>query len=245
MKKNLVAIMLIATVAISIAMGAFYQYGRSLWYPVVSKYMGKQTVAEVIAQYSDQTKDNLAPLFAAQGIVYPPKNLALLAFKDTALLEVWAANADEEFKKITEYPVLAASGKLGPKLREGDKQVPEGIYNIAGFNPNSAYHLSMQVNYPNDFDLQHAKTEGRDSPGTNIFIHGRSASVGCLAMGDPAIEDLFTLVYETGIAHTQVLISPSDPRISNLAVPADAPVWTQDLYQQLEKNINKIIQHKS
>ena len=160
MKKNLVAIMLIATVAISIAMGAFYQYGRSLWYPVVSKYMGKQTVAEVIAQYSDQTKDNLAPLFAAQGIVYPPKNLALLAFKDTALLEVWAANADEEFKKITEYPVLAASGKLGPKLREGDKQVPEGIYNIAGFNPNSAYHLSMQVNYPNDFDLQHAKSEG-------------------------------------------------------------------------------------
>lgn len=235
MKKIILAIPLIVLMIF-----ACYTYGRSFWYPVAIKFMGKKTVEDVISQYRDQTRNNLYPLFEKAGISYPPNHLALIAYKDTAMLEVWAANDDKVFKKITEYPVLAASGEPGPKLVEGDRQVPEGIYKIIGFNPNSAYHISMKLNYPNEFDLKHAQAEGRGSPGTNIFIHGRDVSVGCLAMGDPAIEDLFTLVYETGRSNTQVIISPTNPGLAKLTVPAGAPVWTEELYKEIAASYRTI-----
>ena len=210
-----------------------YQYGRSIWYPVVIKFTGKQTVAEVIEKLEVEVKQELTPLFLSKGINFPPKNLSLIAFKDSKELEVWASNADKIFKFITSYNVKAASGILGPKLIEGDKQVPEGLYKIEGFNPNSSYHLSMKLNYPNAFDLQHAKNEGRASPGTNIFIHGRSASIGCLAMGDPVIESLFYLVHATGLSNTQVIISPTNPSINELSIPNGSPVWVGDLYKDI------------
>ena len=80
------------------------------------------------------------------------------------------------------------------KLREGDRQVPEGLYRLIGRNPNSNYHLSMKLDYPNSYDPRHAKREGRSNPGSNIFIHGKSLSVGCLAMSGEAIEAFFVLV---------------------------------------------------
>jgi murein L,D-transpeptidase YafK len=227
MKKRFVLYILIIVTFL------LYQYGRGLWYPTVVKIMGKKTVAEVIEALDKKTEEDLSPLFINSGISYPPKSLALIAFKDTDILEIWAANEDKQFKKIKEYPVLAASGKLGPKLMEGDRQVPEGLYKITGFNPNSSYHLSMKINYPNDFDLEHAKAEGRNSPGTNIFIHGKNASVGCLAMGDTAIEELFTLVYKTGKINTQVLISPSDPNRGKLITASESPTWVTDLYNKI------------
>ncbi|MAD77428.1 MAG: hypothetical protein CML20_22100 [Rheinheimera sp.] len=235
MKTKLILILVVTAV-----MFLFYQYGRSLWYPVVIKFMDKKTVEDVISRYEEQTRRNLAPMFEKVGISYPPEHLTLIAYKDSAMLEIWGANEDKMFKKITEYPVLAASGELGPKLVEGDRQVPEGIYEIVGFNPNSAYHISMKLNYPNEFDLMHAKAEGRDSPGTNIFIHGRDVSIGCLAVGDPAIEDLFTLVYKTGKSKTQVIISPSDPSLARLTVPHGAPAWTQDLYSAIEISYRRV-----
>ncbi|MCP4767517.1 MAG: L,D-transpeptidase family protein [Gammaproteobacteria bacterium] len=235
MKKRFIAYPLII-----LSIFLFYQYGRSLWYPVAIKFMGKKTVEEVISQYGDQTRNKLSRLFEKEGISYPPKNLALIAFKDVSLLEIWGANEDKVFKKITQYPVLAASGELGPKLVEGDRQVPEGVYKIIGFNPNSSYHVSMKLNYPNEFDLKHAKAEGRENPGTNIFIHGRDASIGCLAMGDPAIEDLFTLVYKTGRSNTQVIISPTNPSIAKLTVPTGAPAWTKDLYTIIESSYRNV-----
>ena len=85
-------------------------------------------------------------------------------------------------------PILAASGVSGPK-REGDKQVPEGFYRIELLNPNSRYHLSLRVNYPNADDLERARQDGRalSTLGGDIMIHGGSASIGCLALGDPAV----------------------------------------------------------
>ena len=152
----------------------FIHFGQGVWYPVAVKFLGNKTVAQVIQQYGDSTQQALAPLFQKQGVSYPPDKLALVAFKDTNVLEVWAANAGRDFRLIMSKPIKAASGVLGPKLREGDRQVPEGIYKIIGFNPNSAYHLSMKLNYPNEFDLKQAEADGRDDPGTNIFIHGLS-----------------------------------------------------------------------
>src|SRR5436190_607476 len=77
---------------------------------------------------------------------------------------------------VREYPVMAASGGRGPKLREGDGQVPEGMYTIDWLNPNSSYHLSMHVDYPNAFDRAHAADDGRTALGGAIMIHGRDVS---------------------------------------------------------------------
>ena len=208
--------------------------GRSIWYPIAAKFMSKKTVDDVIRQYGSDAKRSLTPSFESSGVTYPPAKLALVAFKNTAELHVWAANQDNQYVRIKTYPNQAASGELGPKLREGDRQVPEGLYKISSFNPNSAYHLSMKINYPNEFDLKHANAEGREQPGSNIFIHGKAVSIGCLAMGDEAIEELFTLVHDVGRQHTQVIISPVDPSIQKLVVPRDAPEWTSDLYRNIE-----------
>lgn len=211
-----------------------HHYARSFWFPVVLKVKGSNTVSEVIAKYEDETKNELSPFFSNVGIDYPPAKLALVAFKDSNELELWASDGELNYVLVKRYPIKAASGVLGPKLKEGDRQVPEGVYKISGFNPNSSYHLSMKINYPNKYDLAHAKAEGRHEPGTNIFIHGKAASIGCLAMGDAAIERLFTLVYKVGRANAVVLISPTDPSENELVPPSDVPEWTSELYENIK-----------
>lgn len=228
-------------IIVFIVIALFYTYGRGIWYPILLKIKGKQTLSSVIEKYEETTWQNFSLFFEKAGIAYPPKQLALIAFKDEKILHVWAANGDDVYKPIRSYPILASSGVLGPKLREGDRQVPEGLYKIIGFNPNSSYHLSMKLNYPNAFDLKYAKKEGRNTPGTNIFIHGRAASVGCLAMGDLAIEELFTLIHAVGRENTEVLISPSDPKKGKLVVPKGSPEWTGELYEDIENEYKKII----
>lgn len=209
-----------------------YLFGRSLWYPVYNKFQGKQTVASVIARIGETNRQTLKRAFANANVTYPPKNVTLIAIKDEKLLEIWAKDGRKPAKVMT-YPILAASGHSGPKLREGDRQVPEGIYRIIGFNPNSSFHLSMKLNYPNEFDLKHATAEGRTEPGTNIFIHGKAASIGCLAMSDAVIEQLFTLVHDVGKDNVKVIISPSDARTSALTPPTDSAQWVSELYQNI------------
>ena len=224
MKNLLISLSLIIIIG-------FYLYGRTIWIPVYYKFVGKRTVEEVVNQYKTNVEQRLKPYFAKSSLAYPPKNLALLAFKQEKLLELWT---DENGKKkfITSYKIQAASGHLGPKLREGDRQVPEGIYKISGLNPNSSYHLSMKLNYPNEYDLKYAQQEGRNEPGTNIFIHGDSASIGCLAMGDIVIEELFILVHEVGRKNVTVIISPYDFR-NKAKQNIDGPVWLPELYSNI------------
>lgn len=223
----------------------FFQYGQALWQPMVLKVTGTYTVSEMVDKYGEKTKQQLEPFFRKAGIQYPPKKLALISFKDSKVLELWASDNESNYSFIKAYTIKAASGKLGPKLREGDHQVPEGMYKIIGLNPNSSYHLSMKLNYPNPFDLKHAKAESRHEPGTNIFIHGRAVSVGCLAMGDPAIEELFSLVHATGKENTTVLISPTDPSKSTLTVPENAPSWTPVLYEKITNKYRQITRLKT
>lgn len=236
---------LIAYPLLILLLFAFYKYGRSVWYPYYLKLQGKRTVSDVIELYEKPVEKALSPLFAVKGLSYPPKKLAFLVMKQERILELWASDNETDFFKVTRYPILAASGKLGPKLKEGDRQVPEGSYKIIGFNPNSVFHISMKLNYPNAFDLTMARKEGRHNPGSDIFIHGNSASIGCLAMGDAAIEELFTLAYKTGRNNIEVIIAPSDPRKSPLIPPEESPVWTKDLYKKIESRFRLITNTKS
>ena len=109
----------------------------------------------------------------------------------TGLLEVWLENENtREFEFFKAYRIAYFSGEPGPKTKEGDGQAPEGFYTIsrARMNPESSYHLSMDIGYPNDYDRQSGRTGGL------IMIHGKSVSIGCFAMTDAAIEQLYTLV---------------------------------------------------
>ncbi|MGI9336080.1 MAG: L,D-transpeptidase family protein, partial [Gammaproteobacteria bacterium] len=114
----------------------------------------------------------------------------------------------------------------------GDLQVPEGIYRIEALNPNSRFHLSMRLNYPNEFDRRNAWLDRRRNLGGDIFIHGNELSVGCLAMGDSVIEELFVLFATLGPERNRVVIAPHDPRREPLesSTMPDAPWWLNELY---------------
>jgi len=175
----------------------------------------------------------LRTAFSRAGVPYPPTKVALLGLKEERVLEVWAHH-DGKWRFIKGYPVLAASGVAGPKLREGDRQVPEGVYRIIWLNPNSKYHLSMKIDYPNEFDRRHAREDGRTNLGGDIFIHGDAVSIGCLAMGDGPIEELYRMVEKAGAENVKVLIAPHDPRVKPLPRSvSDGPSWVPELYEEL------------
>jgi murein L,D-transpeptidase YafK len=176
------------------------------------------------------------PKFEEAGVEYPPARLTFIGIKQTRELEVYAANANGPMTYICTYPVLGASGVLGPKLREGDRQVPEGIYRIRELNPNSLYHLSLWIDYPNAYDCGYAEVEGRTEPGGEIMIHGKRGSRGCLAMGDPAVEDLFVVAALTGLQNITVILSPVDFRTgATPELPPAAPVWTAELHENIKR----------
>jgi hypothetical protein len=228
-KRRVVVIALL--LVLLLAGGAVYLFGRGAWYPLLLQIRGPRSVADVVARYGPAARTRMRPHFTRAGVAYPPKDVAILVFKRERRVAIWARNGSGAWRFVRDYPVFAASGHAGPKLREGDRQVPEGVYRIEHLNPNSSYHLSMKVNYPNAFDRRMAKREGRTNLGGDIFIHGKDVSIGCVALGDRAIEELFTLVAETGPSHVSVVIAPNDLRTSRAVVRAGAPSWVSDLYR--------------
>ncbi|MBA3709277.1 MAG: hypothetical protein H0W83_10720 [Planctomycetes bacterium] len=203
---------------------------RHLTVPVMQMLTGRKSVAERMTEHGATVAARLGPACQRVGVAYPPAEVAFLAFKDVKSLEVYARDdATTAWRQVTAYPILAASGSGGPKLREGDRQVPEGIYGVESLNPNSLYHLALRVGYPNAFDRARARADGRTSLGGDIMIHGRNDSIGCLAMGDRAIEDLFVVTAHAGIDHVSVIIAPTDFR-SGSSPPAGGPSWVGELY---------------
>jgi murein L,D-transpeptidase YafK len=192
-----------------------------------------RTVADALTQYGSAAHGRLGPYFKRAGVSWPPQRIALLVFKQEQRLAVWVADPKGGWHYLRDYPILAASGGVGPKLREGDYQVPEGLYAIEHLNPASGYHLSTKVGYPNAFDRLNAAREHRTRLGGDIFIHGKNVSIGCVAIGDPAIEELFTLVAETGIGRTRVIMAPLDLRIASAPVAESTPLWIAQLWQSV------------
>ncbi len=148
-----------------------------------------------VAQARERRWQTVQDRCARAGIAYPPRELFIRAFKREATLEVWARDDRPEFTLIHSYPITYSSGGPGPKRREGDRQVPEGFYEIEGFNPLSLYHLSLRVNYPNASDRV---LSDREKPGFDIYVHGGDGSVGCLPIGDAGIEEVYLLASDAG-----------------------------------------------
>jgi murein L,D-transpeptidase YafK len=147
-------------------------------------------------------------LFEKAGVAFPPAQIAFVAYKQEKELEVWASSEDGgKAERIATYGICAASGVPGPKRFEGDHQVPEGYYVLQYGWAESNYHLEMKVSYPNMVD----KVLGpKDRPlGGEIMIHGDCASIGCLAMGDERVEELWVMMKAKGDAQVKVHIYPS------------------------------------
>lgn len=153
-------------------------------------------------------------------------SLRILVFKNERMVEVAAPG----WREPREYPMTAFSGKPGPKLREGDGQIPEGVYGIEYLNPNSAFYLSLKVSYPNASDRARAREDGRADLGGDIMIHGKDATIGCVPIGDDAIEDVFYLVSAVGLQNVGVVIAPYDMRKGRVAEleQSDVP-WYPEL----------------
>lgn len=135
--------------------------------------------------------DTLQKQFAAKGLAWPVRNIYVRSFKYDSQLEVWVSNGRKEpYKLFKTYRVCALAGSLGPKRMQGDYQVPEGFYYINEFNPNSNYHLSLGLNYPNASDKLLSDPA---RPGGDIYIHGSCVTVGCIPVNDEQIDELYIL----------------------------------------------------
>lgn len=172
--------------------------------------------------------------FAAAKIAWPPAEIGLVTIKDEKTVDLYGRDEAGKWKLVHRYRVLAASGGAGPKLRQGDRQVPEGIYAISYLNPNSRYHVSLRVSYPNDFDRKMAAADGRRDLGGDIMIHGKASSIGCLAVGDEAAEEIFWLTAEIGQRNVRLIIAPSDFRRNGIpSIEAGRPQWLPKLYTEV------------
>lgn len=115
--------------------------------------------------------------------------ILLVAYKEEGELELWARNKqDKKFKRLKTFAICSKSGNLGPKRKEGDLQVPEGFYFIEKFNPASSFYLSLGINYPNSSDK--IKSD-KQNPGSEIYIHGSCATIGCIPITDDLIKELY------------------------------------------------------
>ena len=192
------------------------------------------SLKERLTEISPLATQRLTEKFRAAMAPFPPTNIALVAIKDERVIELHTRSDNGPWTFIHRYPVLAASGISGPKLKQGDKQVPEGIYGISFLNPNSRYHVALRVSYPNAFDKRMAAKDGRKDLGGDIMIHGKNASIGCLAIGDQAAEELFVLAARTGLQNIKLIIAPTDFRRNGIpAATGEQPNWLPGLYTEV------------
>ncbi len=147
-----------------------------------------------------------------------PKELPILVriFKEESELEVWKQDANGQFALLKTYPICRWSGELGPKVKEGDRQAPEGFYAITPgqMNPNSNYYLAFNLGFPNAFD------RANDRSGAFLMVHGDCSSSGCYAMTDEQIQEIYTLgrdAFLGGQKSFQVQAYPFRMTAANLA----------------------------
>lgn len=141
-----------------------------------------------------EKKQGIKDLLKSKNIEIENLEVYLRAFKYEKKIQLWGKNkSDQKFKLIKEYKVCRSSGKLGPKRKQGDLQVPEGFYHIDRFNPYSNFHLSLGINYPNTSDK---KLGVKGKLGGDIFIHGSCVTIGCLPITDDQIKELYLFCVE-------------------------------------------------
>ncbi len=137
-------------------------------------------------------------------------------FKEEGVLEVWKQKNNGKYDQIASYEICKWSGKLGPKFVEGDRQAPEGFYNVrpAQMNPNSQYHLAFNIGFPNAYDRAHNRT------GQNLMVHGACSSSGCYSMTDESVSEIYAFgrdAFKGGQRDFQIQAFPFRMTAANMA----------------------------
>jgi len=259
--KQFVFGFLFAFIFIILSIIVIYFLGRDMWYPYYEKYFVEKDVAPIecpkcpepkivernitiIKKIEENltSKQRLKRYLADSDFVIYPKELTIIGLKHEKRLEVWGRlDKHKSWRYIHSYDFTSFSGRLGPKLHEGDRQIPEGIYGISYLNPNSKFHLSMKINYPNSFDKKMAKKDKRTNLGGDIMIHGSDRTVGCIPIGDNSIEELYYLVQKVGIQNIKVILSPVDFRYMSVNIKNDKYPWLKGLYKQITKEMKPFL----
>ncbi len=211
--------------------------------PVLIRELRARTRGSSVSERVGEIAPRVEPIWAARfrgaGLVSAPSALAVVANKAAAECVVLGAidAPSRQWVELTRYRITAASGTAGPKLREGDRQVPEGVYRAESLNPNSRFHLAIRVGYPSEADRAAATEDGRDLGrlGGDIMIHGGAASVGCIALGDDAIEELFWLVATVGLERTELVLTPNANPTG--LVTSSTRDWLASRYQELDSRL--------
>lgn len=188
------------------------------------------------AALADKVKDvrtrraaDVKALVEKAGLAYPVDEVYLRAFKKERQLELWAAPRGKPMVLVKTYAFCAASGELGPKRRQGDLQVPEGLYEVPSFNPFSDYHLSMKVSYPNQSDKVRSDAK---NPGGLIYLHGSCASIGCIAIEDEPIEEVYLITFDAKTRPIRFDIFPA--RLTDEGFKALAGEPHTDFWRELQ-----------
>ncbi len=142
--------------------------------------------------------------------------ILIRSYKQESELEIWKRASDGKYALLKSFPMCRWSGQLGPKMREGDRQVPEGFYTLTPgqLNPNSSYYVAMNVGYPNALDKAYGRTGGL------IMVHGACSSAGCMSMTDEQIAEIYALTREAftgGQQQVQIQSMPFRMTPKNLA----------------------------
>jgi murein L,D-transpeptidase YafK len=188
---------------------------------------GEALAADRVKEVRGRRTGDLKALLAAVGLSYPVDEVYLRAFKAERELELWAGKKGQPLTLVKRYAICAASGTLGPKRREGDLQVPEGLYVVPEFNPTSAFHLSMKISYPNASDR--IRSDGQ-RPGGLIYLHGSCASIGCIAIEDGPIEEVYLLALDARVRPIRFDIFPrrlTDEAMGEAAESPHAAFWNE------------------
>jgi len=167
-------------------------------------------------------------LFSDKGLRISQAEIFLRVFKQEKQLELWARarGKNSMFQLVKTYPICSASGALGPKRKLGDYQVPEGFYLINRWNPQSNFYLSLGINYPNASDKI---LSDKKQPGSDIFIHGNCVSIGCMAMTDPLIKEIYIAFVEARNAgQTQIPVHIFPARLSGFSWEQLQAAYTED-----------------
>ena len=152
----------------------------------------------------------------------PDAPVLIRIFKTENVLELWKRKPSGRYAKLQSYEICKFSGKLGPKLKEGDRQAPEGFYEVGQhlMNPNSKYYLAINMGYPNAYDRAHDRT------GSYLMIHGACSSAGCYSMTDDYAREIYTVAREAfrgGQRRIQIQAFPFRMTAANMAKHRDHP----------------------
>jgi murein L,D-transpeptidase YafK len=162
------------------------------WSCLMTAMLGGCMKVELVGPHLQPLSQDTLMLLGKKGMD-PQARIFIRIFKEESELEIWKLKSDGRFYHFKTYPICNWSGELGPKLQEGDRQAPEGFYSVSReqMNPDSKYHLAMNLGYPNAFDKAHGRT------GEFLMIHGKCKSAGCYAMTDALMEEIYAIARDS------------------------------------------------